>query len=85
MGIRQLAIISAGTLALGACAHSGKVAVAPAAPVGPGAIAGSVAADRNGDGIVDGYYSPDGMYHAFVAPPCPPPPPPPPSRRGERG
>ncbi|ANU06488.1 hypothetical protein [Paraurantiacibacter namhicola] len=39
-------------------------------PMGPGAIAGTVAADRDGDGVVDGYYR-DGYYYAFEAPPCP--------------
>lgn len=85
MNIRQLALAAAGVLALGACASTKDEPVAPAPPLGPGAIAGTVAADRDGDGIVDGYYSPDGMYHAIQGPPCPPPPPPPPPRRGERG
>jgi hypothetical protein len=84
MKARHLAIIGAGTLALAACATTKDEPIAPAAPIGPGAIAGTVAADRDGDGIVDGYYS-NGIYSAFQAPPCPPPPPPPPSRRGERG
>lgn len=54
-------------------------------PLGPGAIAGTVAADRDGDGVVDGYYR-DGYYYPFEAPPCPEPDPvyaPAPS--GERG
>lgn len=80
-----LAVAILGSVTLGACASQHDVPVAPAPPIGPGAIAGTIAADRDGDGIVDGYYSSDGLYHAFVAPPCPPPPPPPPSRRGERG
>lgn len=56
-------------------------------PVGPGALVGTVAADRNGDGQVDGWYTPDGVYHPIRAncPPPPPPPPPAPTRRGERG
>ncbi|MBB4641580.1 hypothetical protein [Rhizorhapis suberifaciens] len=85
MKYRYLAILMAGTLSLGACATNQEEEVVPSPPVGPGAIAGSVAADRDGDGIADGYYSTDGMYHAFQAPPCPPPPPPPPSPSGERG
>jgi hypothetical protein len=86
MKIRQLALIAAGVMTLGACANKEYEAVAPAPPVGPGALVGTVAADRDGDGIVDGYYTADGMYHAVQGPPCPPPPPPPPpSRRGERG
>ncbi|MEG8038433.1 hypothetical protein QP166_03395 [Sphingomonas sp. LR60] len=57
---------------------------ASAATPPPGAVAGSHAADRDGDGIVDGYYTSDGIYHPY-APPAPPPPPPAPTRRGERG
>jgi hypothetical protein len=53
-----------------------------------GGVAGAIAADRDGDGVNDGYYK-DGVYHAYDAPPPPPaytPPPPPPSyRSGERG
>jgi hypothetical protein len=57
---------------------------APAPPPMPGAVAGSIAADRDGDGIVDGYYTPDGIYHPnYVAPP--PPAPVLATRRGERG
>lgn len=82
-----LAIPLAGMVALGACATTEKEAPVPPPPVGVGAIAGTVAADRDGDGMVDGYYTADGIYHAFQAPPCPtpPPPPPPPARSGERG
>src|SRR3546814_8926635 len=76
MKSRYLALIITGTMLLGACATSGDEEVAPAAPVGAGAIVGTVAADRDGDGLVDGYYTSDGIYHAFQAPPCPPPPPP---------
>ena len=86
MNIRLLALLGVTALSLSACASTRDEPIAPAPPVGPGAIAGTVAADRNGDGIVDGYYSSDGMYHEIMGPPCPPPPPPPPpSRRGERG
>src|SRR3546814_8444203 len=84
MKSRYLALIITGTMLLGACATSGDEEVAPAAPVGAGAIVGTVAADRDGDGMVDGYYTSDGIYHAFQAPPCPPPPPPPPSPSRER-
>lgn len=85
MKIRQLAIVAAGVMTLGACAsHEYDDPIAPAPPVGPGAIAGTIAADRDGDGYVDGYYTPDGVYHPVKGPPCPPPPPPP-SRSGERG
>lgn len=49
-----------------------------------GAVAGTTAADRDGDGIVDGYYSSDGFYHPYVAP-TPAPAPRYLSRHGERG
>lgn len=85
MHIKYLALAAGGLLALSACSKN-EAPVTSAPPVGPGAIAGTVAADRDGDGYVDGYYTADGMYHAVQGPPCPPPPPPPaPSRRGERG
>ncbi|MEO8724306.1 MAG: hypothetical protein ABI395_12470 [Sphingobium sp.] len=59
--------------------------VAPPPPP-PGAVMGSTAADRDGDGIVDGYYTSDGMYHPnYVPPPPPPPPPPAATPHGERG
>ena len=79
-------LLAAAAGGLTACANNEDVAVAPAPPVGPGAIVGTVAADRDGNGIVDGYYTSDGTYVAFQAPPCPPPPPPPPpAPSGERG
>jgi hypothetical protein len=79
---QSLALVAVGGLALGACASKQQVAVA--APPPPGAVAGSIAADRNGDGIVDGYYTADGIYHPNAVP-APPPPPPLPTRKGERG
>lgn len=82
MKIRTIIVASLGALALAGCAKKEEVAAAPPPP--PGAVTGSTAADRDGDGIVDGYYSSDGMYHPY-APPAPPPPPPGPSRMGERG
>lgn len=84
MQIRYMALAAAGLLALSACSKN-EAPVTTAPPVGPGAIAGTVAADRDGDGIADGYYTADGIYHAIQGPPCPPPPPPPPPRSGERG
>lgn len=84
MNIKTIAMIGAGTLVLVGCASKdNEIASTPPPP--PGAIAGTVAADQNGDGIVDGYYTSDGIYHAYAAPLPPPPPPPPPSSTGERG
>ncbi|MET0270055.1 MAG: hypothetical protein ABW173_06455 [Sphingomonas sp.] len=84
MRFRSMTVLAATGLALGACAKEPPpAAIAPPPP--PGAVAGSTAADRDGDGIVDGYYTSDGIYHP-LAPSAPPPPPPPlPTRRGERG
>lgn len=85
MKIMHMALVGAGMLGLSACASTQDEPLAPAPPIGIGAIAGTVAADRDGDGYVDGYYSADGVYHAVQGPPCPPPPPPRPRRSGERG
>lgn len=87
MKSRYLFALVAGSAALSACATTEPEPPAPLPPVGVGAIAGTDAADRDGDGVVDGYYTSDGLYHPFVPPPCPvcPPPPPPPSPSGERG
>lgn len=90
MKAKVLALLLAGSAGLSACAQPEEEPIVPPPPVGVGSIAGTVAADRNGDGIVDGYYTSDGVYHAFQAPPCPTPPPPPPpppapSYSGERG
>ncbi|RJF85888.1 hypothetical protein D3876_18715 [Sphingomonas cavernae] len=87
MKSKYLAVLLVGTMALGACTTPEEAPPAPPPPVGVGAIAGTVAADRDGDGVVDGYYTSDGVYHAVQGPPCPPPPPPPPppSPSGERG
>lgn len=82
MRYQSLMLAGLGALALGACAKQEEVAAAPPPP--PGSVAGSTAADRDGDGIIDGYYSADGIYHANYVPP-PPPPPPAPTRLGERG
>jgi hypothetical protein len=80
----SLTITALGGLALGACAQNKQVAAVAPPPPPPGAVAGSIAADRNGDGIVDGYYTADGNYHANAVP-QPPAPPPLPTRKGERG
>lgn len=84
MHIRSLVLATLGGLALCACTKTEEPAVAAAPPPPPGAVAGSTAADRDGDGIVDGYYTADGIYHPNVAP-APPPPPPAPTYQGERG
>ena len=52
-------------------------------PQMPGSVAGSVAADRDGDGVVDGYYTSDGIYHPNTSQSLPPPRLA--SHRGERG
>ena len=76
MRIKSLMLASIGGLALAACAKEAPQAAPP-----PGSVAGSTAADRDGDGIVDGYYTSDGMYHPNYMPP----PPPVVSPNGERG
>jgi hypothetical protein len=83
--MRSRIIILAGiaTISLAGCSKNEEVAAAPPPPP-PGSVPGSTAADRDGDGIVDGYYSADGIYHPNYVPP-PPPPPPAPTRAGERG
>jgi len=84
MRTRTILLAGFGAITLAACSHQEDVAAAPPPPPPPGAVPGTVAADRNGDGIIDGYYTPDGIYHANYTPP-PPPPPPAPTRAGERG
>lgn len=76
----NIVLAAMGAIVLAGCATEEP----PAPPLPPGAVAGSVAADRDGDGIIDGYYTADGVYHPNYVPP-PPPPPPPPSSTGERG
>lgn len=83
MRVRSIVLAGCGALMLAACAKKAPPAPPPPPPP-PGSVAGSTAADRDGDGIVDGYYTSDGIYHPY-APPAPPPPPPAPTRRGERG
>ena len=83
MRVKTIVLAGVGALSLAACAHK-EEEVAAMPPPPPGAVAGSVAADRDGDGIVDGYYTADGMYHANAVP-MPPPPPPAPTGAGERG
>ncbi len=81
MQIRTIMLAAVGGLALAGCAAKEEAAVAPPPP---GSVPGSTAADRDGDGIVDGYYTSDGIYHPYYTPP-PPPPPPAPTGTGERG
>ena len=83
MQTRTILLVGALGLSLGACARK-ETPVAAAPPPPQGAVAGSMAADRDGDGIVDGYYTTDGIYHPNMAP-APPPTPVLYSRRGERG
>lgn len=94
MKIRTLVLAATAALITTACAKK-EVAEAPPPPaapavvtappppqpVYPGAVTGSVAADRDGDGIIDGYYTPDGIYHPNYTPP----PPRQLARSGERG
>lgn len=82
MRTKHLMLAGLGALALSACTTTEDVV--EVAPPPPGAVAGSTAADRDGDGIMDGYYTADGVYHPNYTPP-PPPPPPAPSPTGERG
>lgn len=82
---RSVTLAVVGLLALGACTKKEVIAAAPPPPPAPpGSVVGSTAADRDGDGVVDGYYTADGVYHAYAAP-IPPAPPPAPTRAGERG
>jgi len=84
MRIQPLMLGALGALALSACSQQEEIAAAPPPPPPPGAVPGSIAADRDGDGIIDGYYTADGVYHPNYMPP-PPPPPPAPTQVGERG
>jgi hypothetical protein len=86
MRTRSIMLMTFGSLALSACAQKKEeVAVVPPPPPPPGSIAGSTAADRDGDGMVDGYYTSDGIYHPNVVPAPPPAPLPMPTSKGERG
>jgi hypothetical protein len=87
--MRSIALIVAAiaALATGACAQKTEQASAATPPIPQGGVPGSIAADRDGDGIIDGYYSADGIYHPNAVP-APVPATMPAvmtSRRGERG
>ena len=82
MRFTPLIVTGAAALLLSACAA--KEQDVAYAPPPPGAVPGSTAADRDGDGIIDGYYTADGIYHPNQ-PAYMPPPPPPPTRVGEKG
>jgi hypothetical protein len=84
MRFQSMMLAGLGALALAGCAQKEVIAEAPPPPPPPGAVSGSVAADRDGDGLVDGYYTSDGIYHPNAVL-MPPPPPPAPTRKGERG
>ncbi|MES2054521.1 MAG: hypothetical protein V4564_01160 [Pseudomonadota bacterium] len=81
MRFQSIMLAALGAVTLAGCAKKEEVAALPPPP--PGAVAGSTAADRDGDGIIDGYYTADGIYHPNAVPQLPPPPAP--TRRGERG
>ena len=83
MRFQPILISALGALALSACSQQEEIAAAPPPPP-PGAVPGSIAADRDGDGIIDCYYTSDGIYHPNYTPP-PPPPPPAPTQVGKRG
>ncbi|MGN6268270.1 MAG: hypothetical protein ACTHM0_00065 [Sphingomonas sp.] len=85
MRVKTIILVGVGAVSLAACAHKEEEMAAMPPPPPPGAVAGSIAADRDGDGIVDGYYTADGVYHANAMPMPEAPPPPPPSSMGERG
>ena len=84
--LHTLLLTGAAALSLAACAKNEPIAEAPPAPppvaaapaLPAGAVAGTTAADRDGDGIVDGWYHP-------AMQPAAPPAPTFAMRRGERG
>jgi hypothetical protein len=85
MRIQTILLATVATMALAACAKKKEPIVAAPPPPPQGAVLGSMAADRDGDGMVDGYYTSDGIYHPNAPPPAPPAPLPVPTRKGERG
>jgi hypothetical protein len=84
MRIQTITFTTLACIALVACSKKKEPMVA-APPLPQGAVVGSMAADRDGDGVIDGYYSSDGIYHPNPLPPAPPAPMPMPTRKGERG
>jgi hypothetical protein len=86
MRTQTIMIAALATMALAACAKKEEpIVAAPPPPPPQGAVIGSMAADRDGDGMVDGYYTSDGIYHPNALPPAPLAPLPMPTRKGERG
>jgi hypothetical protein len=83
MRLKYIMLSGFAALSLSACAQQEEEVVYAPPPPPPGAIPGTIAADRDGDGVVDGYYTADGRYVPNHVPA--PPPPPTPTRRGERG
>jgi hypothetical protein len=85
MYIQAITLATLACMALAACAKKEEPIAAAPPPLPQGAVVGSLAADRDGDGMVDGYYTSDGIYHPNALPPAPPAPLPMPTRKGERG
>jgi hypothetical protein len=86
MRSKTIMITAFASMVIAACAKKEEPVVAPPPPPLPqGAVVGSLAADRDGDGVIDGYYSVDGIYHPNPLPPAPIAPLPAPTRKGERG
>jgi hypothetical protein len=86
MRTQAIMIAALASMTVAACAKKAEpIVAAPPPPLPQGAVVGSLAADRDGDGMIDGYYSVDGIYHPNPLPPAPLAPLPAPTRKGERG
>ena len=87
--VQGAAIGGATGAAVGAVAPGVSVVEGAAVGAAIGGLAGAIWADRNNDGVVDGYVY-NGQYYAGAPSTAAPPPPPPmaappPTRSGERG